>query len=582
MKRNILLKLFCLLLTVTTFENSFCQFSKPGPQIETFYSTIDGSEQPYSLFLPLDFAVNKTYPLVIMLHGAWANHRSAIFDVIGKGNNPAGNDLVESYKFYTDFYGLQYIIACPFGRGTMGYQGIPEDDVMRVIEECKRNFHIDENRVYLTGLSMGGGGTFYLGLTRPDLFAAIAPVCPAPPPDAWELWGNALDLPVSVHQGGADPAVNPESTRFIVSELQKAGVLVEYNEYPEIGHDIWVNAYKNGAIFKWFDKIKRNPFPERVHYTAKWYKYNTAYWVLLDKLTPGTLATIDAQFKGENLIDIKTTNLEGFTLRLEGHPMFSSLKQLSVTINGLPIVSAPKDNHSFNLKEGKWITGKYIAPVSWKHPGLEGPMAQAIYERHVYVYGTGGSTDKDELQKRIDQANKAADYSGGLSRPNEITAVHPRVMSDKQFRPETMGNTNVVLFGTKETNSAIERYSDRLPYQLNADAKDYGLVYCFPIDGHLVVVSSGIPFWTAKPPAPPAPPAAPRTAPAATSAPVRSSINFMAGSGGRALVNFKDFLLFKSTNDNTVVDSYFDQAWKLPATEIAKLKTSGVVIIKEK
>ena len=56
----------------------------------------------------------------------------------------------------------------------------------------------------------------------------------------------------------------------------------------------------------------------------------------------------------------------------------------------------------------------------------------------------------------------------------------------------------------------------------------------------------------------------------------------MAGSGARALVNFKDFLLFKGTNDNTVVDCYFDQAWKLPAAEIAKLKSSGVVTIIEK
>lgn len=575
MKKTIIFLSAVLLLGLVSFTDGYSQFSKAGPQLEVFYSTIDGSEQPYTLFLPLDFDAGKTYPLVIMLHGAWANHYSAIYDVLGKGRLPAGSNLVDSYRFYTDYNDLQYIVACPYARGTMGYQGIPEDDVMRVIEECRKNFRIDENRIYLTGLSMGGGGTLYISLTRPDLFAAIAPVCPAPPPDAYDLIGNAMNLPISLHQGGADPVVKPEGVRLMVDDLQKAGALIEYTEYPEIGHDVWTNAYRNGLIFNYFDKQVRNPFPDKVHFTSKWYKYNTAYWVIFDRISPGTLATIDAQFKNENQIEIKTSNLEGFTLKLKGHQKFVFNKPLIVSINGSAITSLPKDNHSFCLENGKWTAGKYVPPVSHKHKGLEGPLASAIYDRHVYIYGTADDPGQEELQRRIDIATKAADFRGGFARANEPVTVNPRVMSDKQYRPEYMGNVNMVLFGTKKTNAVIAGYADKLPVELSDDAQDYGLVYCFPAGGNLIVVSSGIPFWVEKPPEPRLPSSEAAAAPAV---PSRPSANFMAGNGARALVNFKDLLLFRETNDNRIADCYFNQDWQLPAEEVKKLKESGVII----
>ena len=66
----------------------------------------------------------------------------------------------------------------PYGRGEVaGYNGLAEQDVLRAMDDVKRAYNVDEDRVYLTGLSMGGGGTWHLGLRYPDLFAAIAPVC---------------------------------------------------------------------------------------------------------------------------------------------------------------------------------------------------------------------------------------------------------------------------------------------------------------------------------------------------------------------------------------------------------------------
>ncbi len=614
------MKRFILFTIMPAFWLSFCdicpaQFSKEGPQVETFYSVIDDSEQPYSLYLPEGFDVNKTYPLVIMLHGAGSNHRLALRRVFGKSNFPGENDT-EASRYFPEWEDVQYIVAAPYARGTMGYQGIPEADVMRVIEEIKKNFNIDENRVYLTGLSMGGGGTLYIGLSRPGLFAAIAPVCPAPPGDAYDLMGNALNLPVAIFQGGADGLVRPEGTRQIVSELRDAGTLVEYQEFPGVGHNVWENAYANGNIFKWFDNIKRDPFPQRVRYTTRWYKYNSAYWVLIDKMTPGTLATIDVQFTSENVLQAKTTNLEAFTLELKDHPRLNPAKPLTISVNGQQVVSSPKYNHSFVLRDGKWVAEKYLASSAQKRKGLEGPMAEAIYDRHVYVYGTGGNPSTEELNRRRAEATLAANFSGGMMSSGGGTAVNPRVISDKQIRDSDYASSNLILFGTRETNAVIERFSNQLPMQLNTEASGYGLVYCFPVNGHYVVVSSGIPFWTTPPapdrstvpsaaPATPATPAAPVAAPAAPPAapaatapaaaaartgaaapavaapaqPVRTTVNFGSGTGARALIGMKDFLLFKENNSNVIASGYFTGDWKLPEEELKKLEASGVVTI---
>lgn len=554
-------------LSLLPCKTLHAQIFRPGPQVATFYSEIDDSEQPYGLYIPQNYDPQKQYPLVIMLHGAMSNHRLALRRVFGKSNLPGQNDA-EASRVFPKWKDIDYVVASPYARGTMGYVGIPEADVWRVIEACKANFNIDENRVYLTGLSMGGGGTLFIGLSRPDQFAAIAPVCPAPPGEARDLMGNALNLPVAIYQGGADPVVRPEGVREIRDELLKSGAPVEYREFPGVQHDVWVQAYHDENIFHWFDGQVRNNFPERVNYSTRWYKYNSAYWVLLDKLVPGTLATIDARFTGSNQVEVKTVNLDAFTLSLKGHPSFSHDKPLTLKINGTAVQSTPKLNHSFWLKEGKWAAERYEAPVSSKKLGLEGPMAEVLTQRCIFVYGTQGLSGMEEMMQRRALARKAADFSvsfGGYF--EQPSLVNPRVLADREVTPDDYLSSNLVLLGTRETNSVISRLADKLPLHLGKEADGYGLVYGYPVNGKMVVVVSGIPFWTSRPVQPGTPPAANRG---------RGGIRFAGGEGAKALAGLGDFLLFKETNDQVITEGYFDNEWQLPADARQKIKDSGV------
>lgn len=539
---------------------SFGQKLSSGPQVLTFHSDTDDTEQPYGLYLPKNYNEKKKYPLVVMLHGAGSNHRLALRRVFGKSNAEGESD-VEASRYFPEWKDVEYIVISSFARGTMGYQGVVEKDVMDMLADAKRRFNIDENRTYLTGLSMGGGGTMWIGLSHPDIWAAIAPVCPAPPGGTLELVPNALNFPVYFFQGDADPAVKVDSTRKWVQRLKDAGTQVEYTEYPDVKHDSWVNAYKDEFIFDWFARFKRNPYPERVRFASSLYKHNKAYWVTLDELTPGTTALIDAKFTAKNHLEISTKGLKTFTLNLTNHPSFKSKAPLVLVINGQTIRVETGAILTLTQSGDSWAVNALNTLVSAKKAGAEGPMSEAIADRHVYVYGTGGSPSADELAKRRTEAQKAMEWSVYRGDFLGRVMVFPRLLSDKEVRPSDIESSNLILFGTKETNSLIEKYSDKLPLSLKPSADGYGLAYVFPVGNHYVLVNSGLPWWTLSDNP---------NAPTRQNSPAPLNI----------LGRFQDFVLFKGTINNIVSGGRFNNDWTLPNAEVDKMKASGVVVLK--
>jgi poly(3-hydroxybutyrate) depolymerase len=526
---------------------------QPGPQVLTFFSDADDTEQPYGLYIPPNYDPQKKYPLVIMLHGAGSNHRLALRRVFGKSNINGETD-VEATRYFPEWKDVEYIVASPYARGTAGYQGVAEKDVYQVLADVKKRFNIDEDRTYLTGLSMGGGGTLWIGLTRPDIWAAIAPVCPAPPRGTDALAMNALNIPAHFFHGDQDMAVNVNVSRDWVKRLKDMSYQVEYVEYPGVGHDSWVNAYKDQAIFSWFSKFKRNRFPERVRFASSQYEYNSAYWITFDKIFTGKTATIDAKFTGPNQITIATTDLGGFTLQPDGHPMFKKDQPVEFNINGKKLKAAAGATISLKEEGGKWIVGKYAVPDFAKRKNAEGPIGAAFASRHVYVYGTGGNPSESEMKLRVDIANQAANWSVYRNAFLGRIMFFPRVLADREVRPSDLETCNLILFGTPETNSFLAKHKDKLPMQLNTSQSGYGLIYVFPVDGHYVVVNSGLPWWTN--------PLAPTPQPSYT-----------------VLGGFKDFVLFRDAVSNVVSDGYFTDDWKLKEEDSKKLTAGGVVTL---
>jgi len=532
---------------------SFGQTYTPGPQVFTFWSNVDDSDQPYAVYVPKGFDPAKKYPLVISLPGAYSNHRLNLRRVFGQGNRLRESDA-EASRYFPPLRDVDYIVASPYARGTMGYRGIAEKDVYDVMADVKRRFPIDEDRVYLTGLSMGGGGTLWLGLTRPDLWAAIAPVCAAAPPETEELAANALNVPVHLFHGDQDPVVPVEVSRAWHKRFLDFGVKAEYIEYPGVRHNSWDYAYKDAAIFDWFAKFRRVRYPDRVRFASDAYRYDSAYWIKLDGLTPGMLASIDARFTGRNTLEITTKNLDGFTLNLTGHAKFSRSAPVAVSIDGALIKTRTL---SFSRTPRGWIAARFESTSGDKHPGSEGPIADAFASRHIYVYGTSGSPSAEELAARQQLAVQAADWHGIAGR----LAVSFPVKPDKNVQDSDLESASLVLFGTKETNSVIAKLAPHFPLELNAGAADYGLVFVVPVRKHYAVVNSGLPWWTG------------------ADQIQRPGYHFLPGTWA-VLETFGDYVLFKGSLENVAAEGRFDRHWKFTPDAVAKMTAPGAVVIK--
>jgi len=267
------------------------------------------------------------------------------------------------------------------------------------------------------------------------------------------------------------------------------------------------------------------------------------------------MASIDARFTANNRIEVQTSGLGAFTLNLEGHPMFDAARKISLTVDGRSFTVKSADAVSFTKTSSGWANRKFTPGLTAKQPGGEGPVTAAVAGSHVYVYGTGGNPSREEQDARRAQAAAAADWKGRGGR----IMVFPRVISDQQVRQSDYVTSNLILFGTRETNTIIEKFADKLPMHLDATAHDYGLLYIYPMNRHYLLVSSGLPWWTP---------------PKQTTG--QQGLTFI-GSEIEMLKQFGDFILFRESPDNVISQGTFDNDWKLAEPDVAALQSSGVI-----
>jgi pimeloyl-ACP methyl ester carboxylesterase len=416
----------------------------------------------------------------------------------------------------------------------MGYQGIAERDVYDVLADVERRYAVDDDRVYLTGSSMGGGGALWLALTRPDVWAAVAPVCADVFPGTVELAPNALDVPMRFFHGDADPAVGVESSRQWQRLLLTLESPVEYIEYPGVRHNAWDFAYRNGAIFDWFGQFRRNPNPDRVRLVTRSLRYAAAYWVRIDALAPGVLASLDA-VRSTGGVRVETRDVDAFTL---------STAARTVTIDGSPVRLRAAAPLSFGKTARGWVQQGQAGAAAPR-----GPIVEAVNGRHIYVYGAG-----DEQARQY--AETAAAWSSNRSRLNLTLPVK----SDREVDDDDLAGASLVLFGTPRTNRLIERFAPQFPLALDPGAADYGLLFVAPRGEHYLLVSSGLPWWTG--------------AEEANRGGYR-----LAPETYRLLSTFGDYILFKGSLAHVLAEGRFDRNGKLAPEAAENLRASGTVTI---
>jgi predicted peptidase len=124
------------------------------------------------------------------------------------------------------------------------------------------NYRIDTNRIWVTGLSMGGKGTWDLAVANPGKFAALVPICGRTDPSKASL---LKDLPIWVFHGALDDIVPVTESEKMVNALKALGSPVKFTIYPEAGHDSWTETYENPELWEWLESIPPAPDPENRH-----------------------------------------------------------------------------------------------------------------------------------------------------------------------------------------------------------------------------------------------------------------------------------------------------------------------------
>ncbi|OHD07129.1 MAG: hypothetical protein A2Y34_17385 [Spirochaetes bacterium GWC1_27_15] len=274
--------------------------SKTGIFDFTFKSNVDGAKDTFSIYLPQNYDKSKKYKLIVGLHGYSVYNKQVM--------------VTEPIKNYADQNDA--IILGPNGRGNYFYFGKAEADIISLINWTIKNYSVDENKIFLFGISMGGLGSLDTGLHYPDIFAGV--VCihgatgnkepytlteddnnffnrvfsqkafDASPEilgkNMFSIWfyENGLNLPILFIHSKDDPLVPYNETYDMYSIMKEKNYNVDFVSYDKLGHEsAKIIRQSQTQIADFLNKYQRNSNPDTVYYKTTNNYYNKAYWVTL-------------------------------------------------------------------------------------------------------------------------------------------------------------------------------------------------------------------------------------------------------------------------------------------------------------
>ena len=244
-------KIFCIITgllilsgcATTKKENPSKPLLLKNQQEDSFKKTIRKTlECHYLVYLPEGYEKSKdSFPMILFLHGS--GEQGDDINLVARHGPPA---LVEKGK---KFPFIVISPQCPKDEDQWS-----NDVLIHLLDKVESQYRVDTTRVYLTGLSMGGDGTWSLAIAYPERFAAIAPICGE---------GNTAricrlkDVPVWAFHGLKDPVVPIGEEQDMVDSLKACGGDVKFTTYPNLGHNAWTVTYNNDTLYDWFLSHKK-------------------------------------------------------------------------------------------------------------------------------------------------------------------------------------------------------------------------------------------------------------------------------------------------------------------------------------
>ena len=432
---------------------------------------VDGSPQFCRAYLPAGYDPARKWPLVVQMHGYNPDNPVYVrWWSVDQRHHDIENEL-------PDDDGIIYVE--PHGRGNTWYLGMGDSDVVRAIAEAKRVLSVDDDRVYLTGDSMGGWGTWNIASRHPQLFAAIAPVfggkdyhAVLSEPELRKLgplerflhekqstfaMAEALsNLPIYVRHGDRDQAVDVAYSRWATRLLERWGFDVRYHEYPGRGHEALESESNAGMSLAWFLRHRREPNPRRVRIRSADLRHAAAYWAKIRQANnPLAFMVLDAEIVDRNVVRLDTDNVLDVVLSPSA-ALLDAARPVRVVWNGAA--------RAIEWQQGRLhLAAPGYAPAAvHKQPGLPGTLADFTVTPFAVVVGTT-ATDP-EMAKRCQQQAKAFIDGWRMWQKHE-----PRVFNDTEIRATDIARYSLLLIGGPDANRVTAQLASGLPLQIAKD-----------------------------------------------------------------------------------------------------------------
>ncbi len=229
---------------------------------------VDGTEYRYQVYVPRDYRGSVLWPVILALHGGGARGSD--------GLKQTQNGLARAIRVKVSRYPAIVVFPQSPTEGP-GWQALGGRIALASLDDALEEFNADPSRVYLTGHSQGGNGSWYLAYHHPERFAAVVVVCgfigehiggtsgafypaiaPASSPDPFAAIAERVArLPIWIFHGDADSAIPVEQSRGMASALEALGADVRYTELPGVDHNAWDPAYESEELLVWLFAQKR-------------------------------------------------------------------------------------------------------------------------------------------------------------------------------------------------------------------------------------------------------------------------------------------------------------------------------------
>jgi pimeloyl-ACP methyl ester carboxylesterase len=447
-----------------------------GLVVRGYRSKIDGSVQPYGLVVPASWSPNSPHKFRLDL---WWHGRGEKLTELSFINDREKNR--------GEFTPADTIVLHPYGRYCNANKFAGEVDTFEAMEDVKKHYKIDDDRIVARGFSMGGAACWQFATHFPSVWCAAAPGAgfaetaeflqmyrnETVQPTEWEkkLWhlydatdyaANLFNLPTVAYSGEIDK--QRQAAEMMTKAMKAEGLDLIHLIGPGTAHKYHPETKKEVA--KQIDALAakgRPAGPARVKFTTYTLHYNHSYWLTVDGLEKHwERADVDASGSGK----VTTRNVSSFTIKMPiqdalGWPQIFTIDSQEVhsPIQGFESVKT----RSFHKMNGKWRASPDESAGLHKRHGLQGPIDDAFMDRFLMVRPTGTS-----LNEKVGAWAKT-------EMQHAVTAWRDQFRGDAPTKDDTavtdadIANSNLILWGDPSSNKVLAKIADKLPVKWTVD-----------------------------------------------------------------------------------------------------------------